>query len=350
VQTSVRELAALVGGRIVGDPDVAVTAFAGVERAGPGDVSFVAGEKFRAHLLTTAASAVVTDAEAEGCPAAQIVVADANLAFARLVAEMRRRRTREEAGVAAGAHVDPAAEVHPEAVVRPGATVAARAKIGARTRVGSGAYVGERATVGEDCVLHPNATVLEDVRIGDRCIIHAGAVLGADGFGFATDAKGEHQKIPQVGTVVVEDDVEIGANTCVDRARFDETRIGRGTKIDNLVQVAHNVVVGPHCLLVAQAGIAGSSRLGRNVVVGGMSGVTGHVEIGDFAQVSAMSGVSKDLEGKQGYLGVPAKPYREGLKIRTLTQKLPELFERLRRAEERLAALEGGTAPEGGAP
>jgi UDP-3-O-[3-hydroxymyristoyl] glucosamine N-acyltransferase len=350
VPTSVRELAALTGGRIVGDPDAAVTSFAGVESAGPGDVCFVASEKFRPLLAATRASAVVVQVEAPECRATQIVVADANLAFAKIVAEMRRRRTLGEAGVAPGAHVDPTASIDPTAAIRPGAIVAARATIGARTRLEGGAYVGEGASIGADCVLHPQSAVLEGVRVGDRCIVHAGAVLGADGFGFATDAAGVHQKIPQVGTVVVEDDVEIGANTCIDRARFDETRIGRGTKIDNLVQIAHNVTVGPHCLLVAQAGIAGSTRLGRNVVIGGMTGVTGHVEVGDFAQVSAMSGVSKDLEGKQGYLGVPAKPFREGLKVRTLTQKLPELFERLRAAEARLDEIERGPKAEGGAP
>ncbi len=347
MKTSVREIAALVGGRVVGDPDVAVTGFAGIDRAAPGHVTFVALPKWQPLLGTTAASAVLVQEAVPSCPAVQVVVPDANLAFALVVADLQRRDALDSAGVRPGAHVDPQAIVDPSACVMPGAVVAAKAVVGPRTRVSSGAYVGPRAAVGADCVLHPNCTILDDVRVGDRCIIHAGAVLGADGFGFATDKAGVHHKVPQVGTVVIEDDVEIGANTCVDRARFDVTRIGRGSKIDNLVQIGHNVELGPGCLLVAHSGVAGSSKLGRNVVIGAMAGVTGHVELGDFAQVSAMSGVSKDLDGGQGYLGVPARPYREGLKIRMLTQKLPELLERLKAAEARLAELDRAPGAEG---
>jgi len=350
VITTVRELAALVGGRVVGNADAVVVGFAGIETAGPGQITFVAQEKWRAALKTTAAACVVVQEEDPACAAAQIVVADANLAFARLVATVSHRRALGAGGVDRAAHVHPDAKVDPTAAVRPGAVVAARAVVGPRTVVGANAYVGEGAVVGADCLLHAGCAVLDDVKVGDRCILHAGAVVGSDGFGFATDARGVHHKIPQVGTVVVEDDVEIGANACVDRARFDETRVGRGTKIDNLVQIGHNVAIGSNCLLVAHSGVAGSTVLGRNVVLGAMTGVTGHVKLGDGAQVAAMSGVSKDLDGGQGYLGVPAKPYREGLKVRALTQQLPELNERLKQALDRIARLEAKLAAAEGAP
>jgi UDP-3-O-[3-hydroxymyristoyl] glucosamine N-acyltransferase len=353
VKVAVRDLAALVGGRVVGDDATVVAGVAGIDRAGASDVTFVAGDKWLPLLKGLRAAAVIVQSPADDCPSTQIVVKDANLAFAKIAAEMERRRAAAEAPHMAGtsprAFVDPTAKVDPTASIAPMATIDAGAEIGARAKIGAGAYVGRKARVGDDAVVHPNASILEGVRIGARCVIHAGAVLGADGFGFATDEKGEHHKVPQLGTVVVEDDVEIGANTCVDRARFAETRIGSGSKIDNLVQIGHNVELGPRCLLVAHSGVAGSSKLGRNVVVGAMAGVTGHVTLGDFAQVAAMSGVSKDLDGAQGYLGVPAKPYREGLKIRTLTQRLPELFERLKALEAEIETLKGGASDGGGA-
>jgi UDP-3-O-[3-hydroxymyristoyl] glucosamine N-acyltransferase len=206
-----------------------------------------------------------------------------------------------------------------------------------------GVYIGPGSVIGAHCTLHPNVVVQEEVTIGDRVILHPGVVIGSDGFGYATGQDGVHTKIPQVGRVVIEDDVEIGANTCVDRARLAETRIGRGTKIDNLVQVGHNVHMGQGCLIVAQAGVAGSTKLGRNVVLGGHVGVAGHLELGDGAQVSAFSGVGNNLEGGRGYMGVPARPIAEGKKVRVLSLRLPEIYERLKAAEEalrRIGALE----------
>jgi UDP-3-O-[3-hydroxymyristoyl] glucosamine N-acyltransferase len=213
-------------------------------------------------------------------------------------------------------------------------------RVGPRTVVGAGVYVGEDSSIGADCLICPNVTIMHGVTVGDRVIIQAGAVLGSDGFGYATDEKGVHHKIPQVGSVVVEDDVEIGANACIDRARFHETRIGSGTKIDNLVQVGHNVVIGSDSALAAHVGIAGSSVLGRHVALGGMVGVRDHVKIGDGARVGAYSGVGNDLDAGQDYVGIPAMPYRQGLKIRLLTTKLPEIDAGLKGALERLAAVE----------
>jgi UDP-3-O-[3-hydroxymyristoyl] glucosamine N-acyltransferase len=324
----------------VGDPDVEIRGFAGIERAGAGDITFLSDDRFLGELARTKASAVVLKAEARGCSATQIITPDPNLAFARIVGEGERALARGGGGIDPRAIVDPAAQVDPTAAIRGGAIVAAGARIGARTIIGCGAFIGEDATVGADCLIHPNVTILHHVRVGDRVILHSGAVLGSDGFGYATDASGVHHKIPQVGTVVVEDDVEIGANTCVDRARFHETKIGRGSKIDNLVQVGHNVVIGPGSVVAAHVGIAGSSVLGHHVVLGGMVGIGDHVKIGDQARVAAYSGVGSDLEGKQDYLGLPVLPIRQGLKVRVLTGKLPELDAKLKEARVRLAALE----------
>ncbi len=334
------ELATLLQGRVVGDPSALVSNVNGVEIAAAGDVTFVAQEKFFALLPSTLASVVVVDREHAGCRATQIVVPDANLAFAKLVDYWQRTRARGEGGVHARAIVDPAAVIDVTASIRAGAVVGARSRIGARTIISANAVIGSDVVIGSDCLVHPNASLLDQVRLGDRVIIHAGTVIGSDGFGYATDDGGTHHKIPQIGTVVIEDDVEIGANVCVDRARFAETRIGKGTKIDNLVQVAHNVIIGPHCIIVAQAGIAGSSSLGHHVVLAAKVGVAGHVHIGDRAQVSAMSGVSKDLEAGGQFLGIPAIPYGAGQRARVLQTKLPEMHHKLREVSKRLDQIE----------
>jgi UDP-3-O-[3-hydroxymyristoyl] glucosamine N-acyltransferase len=352
MRRTVRDLAAHVGGRVVGDPDVLIRGFAGIDRAGQGDMTFVADDRYLADVARTKASAVVLKAEVPGCSATQIITPEPNLAFARIVSEAERARARGQGGIDKRAIVDPSAMVDETATIRAGAIVEARAKIGPRTVVGCGSYVGEDATIGADCLIHPNVSILNDVRIGDRVVIHAGAVLGSDGFGFAPDAKGVFHKIPQVGIVVVEDDVEIGANTCIDRARFHETTICRGAKIDNLVQIGHNVIVGAHSALAAHVGIAGSTVLGKHVALGGMVGVRDHLKLGDATRVGAFSGVGNDLDGGQDYLGIPAMPYRQGLKIRLLTTRLPEIDLSLKDALDRLKALEaevtrlsGGDAP-----
>lgn len=331
------ELAGLVGGRLTGNPETPVSGFASLEHAGGGDVTFAAGASWRARAKDTDAAVVVTDEPVEGLKGAQIIVPDPNLAFARIVEAMGRERARGSPGIHPSAVVDPGAGVHPEAAVRACAVVEAGASVGARSVIGAGAYVGHGTVVGEDCMLHPRAVLMHDVRLGDRVTVHSGAVIGADGFGYAPTPEGTHQKIPQVGTVVLEDDVEIGANSCVDRARFDATRIRKGTKIDDLVMVAHNVQVGEHCLLAAQSGIAGSTRLDGHVVLGGHVGVAGHIRLGEGAQVGAYSGVGKDLPAGQAYVGIPAVPLKEGLRIRALSLKLPGLWKRIQALEARLA-------------
>ena len=324
-----------VGGGGGGYATVAVTGFAGATEAADGDLTFAHEPRWIDAVKDRPAGAVLVRAQVEGMNAVQIVVDDPNLAFAVAVEHMTRR-------AAADPVVHPDATVHGDAEVHASASVAARAVVDAGAVVGRGAvigagvYLGRDVRLGEDCLLHPNVTVAHGVVIGDRVIIHSGTVVGSDGYGYATTPEGRHVKIPQTGTVVIEDDVEIGANVCIDRARINETRIGRGTKIDNLVQVGHNVKIGPDCLVVSQAGIAGSSELGRQVVLGGHVGVAGHASIGDQAQVAAYSGVPGDLEGGQAYMGIPAIPISEGRRVRVLQARLPELVKRVRRLERRL--------------
>ncbi len=332
---TVGEVATLVGGRVVGDASVVVTGFAGAQDAGEGDLTFAGDTGWVDTVKGGNAAAVLVREPIEGMGSPQVVVADPNLAFALAV-----QRMNDALVVDPGVHDD--ATVHPEACVAPSASIAARAVVdagacvGEHSAVGAGCYVGRRATIGAGCLLHANVTIADGVRIGDRTIIHSGTVVGSDGYGYATTAEGTHVKIPQTGTVVIEEDVEIGANVCIDRARIDETRVGRGTKIDNLVQVGHNVKIGSHCLVVSQAGIAGSSQLGHHVVLGGHVGVAGHAVLGDHAQVAAYSGVPGDLDGGRAYMGIPAIPISEGRRVRVLQARLPELLRRVRRLERRL--------------
>ncbi len=307
------ELAARVGGEVVGDGELRLEGVAALEDATPAQVSFLANRKYRRAFEQSRAGAVVVEPE-EPIPEGRTAlrVRNAYLAFAKITTLFHPPREALPE-VAPGAVVHPSATVHPAAQVMPLASVGAGARVGARTILHPGVHVGEGARIGEDCLLYPQVVVREGCVLGDRVIVQAGAVIGSDGFGFAFDPEGEgrgprHYKLPQVGIVVVEDDVEIGACTCIDRAALGTTRIGRGTKIDNLVQVAHNVEVGPLSLLVAQAGISGSTKLGMGVVVAGQAGIVGHLHIGDGVRIAAQAGVQRDAEPGEQLGGSPAQP------------------------------------------
>ncbi|HMS15896.1 MAG TPA: UDP-3-O-(3-hydroxymyristoyl)glucosamine N-acyltransferase [Planctomycetota bacterium] len=335
---TVRELADLVGGQVLGNGDLSIERAAGANDAGPGCVTFASDERWIAVALERSPSAIVVRAAIPLAKPVQILVSDPNLAFAAIVARFAEREVFVPA-LHPTAWVDATASIHETASLGPHVTVLAGASVGARTRLEAGVVLGVGVRVGDDCHLRANVSVADRCALGNRVIIHSSTVVGSDGFGYATTREGHHVKIPQVGTVVIEDDVEIGACVCIDRARMDETRIGAGTKIDNLVQIAHNVRIGHHCLIVSQAGIAGSSELGHHVVIGGNAGVSGHLKIGDGAQISAFSGVSKNLEGGRGYMAVPAIPIAEGKRVRLMQMKLPEMMTRLKAVEAELKRL-----------
>ncbi|RME72271.1 MAG: UDP-3-O-(3-hydroxymyristoyl)glucosamine N-acyltransferase [Planctomycetota bacterium] len=338
---TVRELAAELGGEVVGEADTLLRDVKPIEQAGPGDLSFIANPKYERFLHETEASCLLVSRDL-AVPEGRTVIRcdDPYLAFAFAVTRLRPPPPERPAGI------DPRAVVHPEAEIAPDASVGAGAVVEAGASVGSGAvvaplaYVGHRCRVGERTVLHPHVTLYHDVMVGADCIIHSGAVLGADGFGFAPGPDGRLQKVPQRGTVVVEDGVEIGANTTIDRATLGETRIGAGSKIDNQVQIAHNVQLGPGCIVVAQAGISGSTRLGRGCVVAAQAGIVGHLEIGDGAMIAASAGVTRNLAPGAKVLGQPAVPAERGKRAYVLIERLPEMRKRLRELERRLERLE----------
>jgi len=318
-----------VGGRVLGTPDLRLSGVESLERATPADLSWIADARKSSSAASSRAGALLVPAEelAAGRPA--VVVANPSVAFALWAAHVRPM-TRPRPGVSPRAHVHRTARVGRGASVAAGATVAAGAAIGARTVVLGGAYVGEGAAIGDDAWLYPNAAVLAGCRVGDRCVLQAGSVVGSEGFGYVWDGSG-HRKIPQLGIVRIEDDVEVGANSTIDRATFGETVIGRGTKIDNLVQVGHNVTVGEFSILCGQAGIAGSSRLGRRVTLAGQVGIGDHAEIGDGATLTGQAGVATNGSVPAGAVlsGMPAAPHREFLKRSAVIARLPEMARRV---------------------
>jgi UDP-3-O-[3-hydroxymyristoyl] glucosamine N-acyltransferase len=339
VRLTLAELAAHVGGEVAGDGGTAVTGVRALDQAGPEDLSFYHNRRYLDAAHSTAAGVLLVADPAPFPGRALLVCREPYAALGEIL-----RLFHPDARPPAGVH--PSAAVAASAVVDKGATVAACAVVGEGATVGARAVVGPccviaaGAAVGDDTVLHPNVVVEAGCRVGARCVVHAGAVVGSDGFGFAT-VRGEHRKVPQVGTVVVEDDVELGANVCIDRAALGETRIGRGTKVDNLVQIGHNVQIGPHSLIVAQVGISGSTRLGHHVVMAGQSGSAGHLTIADGTQVAAQSAVMHDTPPGAVVAGSPARPLREYQKAMAGLYRLEELRARVRALEAAVARLGG---------
>src|SRR5881396_57746 len=326
------QIAALTKGTLMGRPDLVITGIGALNEAGPGDLSFVAGEAASPEATSTKAAALLVPRPIAGLRCAQIVVTNPVLAMAQVVEKFfvpQRPAIGVSKLVSRGTEV-----VLGEGVsIWPFVTLDDRVSIGRGTTLYPNVFVGEGSVIGEDCVIYPNVT------IRNRVIIHPGTVVGSDGFGYIQEG-GRHRKIPQVGTVLIEDDVELGANVTVDRATFGRTIVRRGTKVDNLVQIAHNVEVGEHNILVAQVGIAGSSKTGHHVMVGGQAGIADHVTVGDFAMIAARSGLNRDVPAKEIVAGAPALPRMEWLRAMAIVAKLPELRQQVRDLADRLKALE----------
>ena len=333
---TVAELAALVGGEYSADRgSVAVSGPAALDDAQPGEISFFGHPRYAADLKTTKASAVLVPRGFAGETAAACIrVDDPSAAFTLVTQQFIPASVAPVPGVHPSAVIDPAARLAPDASIHANAVVESGAVIGAGSVVGVGAFVGRNSIIGAGCLLHAHAVVREDCELGDRVILHCGVVVGSDGFGYDTK-DGRHSKIPQIGRVVVGNDVEIGANTTIDRARFGRTVIGEGTKIDNLVMIAHNVVIGKHCIICAQVGISGSTQVGDYVVLAGQAGIVGHIKIGDGAIVGAQSGLSNDLEPKAIVVGSPPRPIGEWKRTVVRIDRLGQLYDRVKKLEDR---------------
>lgn len=335
------EVVEKTGGLLEGCGDADIRGVAGIIEAGAGDLSFIANPRYAPDAAVTKASAVIVSEDWSGvCPAFLIRTKNPDEAFAKAATLFYAPPPRPAVGIHPSALVAADAEIGENVSVGAFCLVESGAKIGAGTVIMPQCYIGRKVRLGQDCWLHPHVSLREEVIIGNRAIIHNGAVIGSDGFGYSVDSQGVRTKILQIGVVEIGDDVEIGANVTIDRARFGKTRIGHGVKIDNLVQIAHNVVIGDHSVLVAQSAVAGSTHIGRNVIIAGQAGLAGHIRVGDGAVVGATAAVSKDVEPGAYVLGIPAVPAGKFKRTQAGIMLLPKLKARVSELEDRIRKLE----------
>jgi UDP-3-O-[3-hydroxymyristoyl] glucosamine N-acyltransferase len=348
---ALREIAAMVG---CAPPagDACVSGVAGLSEAGPDDLSFLNSEAFLTEFKSTNAAAVLVQKQLRIPETTRTVVLrvdDADLAMAKVLESFAPPVIQPAPGADPHSQIDPGAEIGADVSVGAFSVISAGARIGRGTIIHPLVFIGRDVTIGEDCQIFPNVTIRERIQIGSRVIIHAGSVLGTDGFGYRWDGA-KQAKIPQIGTVIVEDDVEIGSCVCIDRAKFSSTRIGRGTKIDNLVQIAHNVTIGPHCVIVGQAGLAGSATLGTRVILGGQTALRDHVHIGDGAMVAACAAVASDVAAGEVVSGMPALPHRQTLRENAAMRRLPDLVTQMRKFEEEIKQIRSQLPPQPNPP
>jgi UDP-3-O-[3-hydroxymyristoyl] glucosamine N-acyltransferase len=338
MKKSLLEIAQYLGGSVSGDAQTMIGGLATLDDAGEGQLTFLANPKYASKVATTRASAVLLPEGADPHGHNAIFHANPYLAFAKLLT-LFYTAPAAALGVMPGAFVAEGAKLGADITVHPGASIASGVVVGDRVTLHPGVVLYPGVVLGDDVTLHANVSIRERCRIGNRVTIHDGTVIGSDGLGYAPDGSSWY-KIPQIGIVIIEDDVEIGSNSSVDRAALEATRIGRGTKIDNLVQIAHNCVIGEDCMLCSQVGISGSTQVGNHVIMGGQVGVAGHVKIGDNVVVGAKSGVPNSIAAKQMVSGIPAIPHREWLKSSMTFPKLPQFRKSVNELEKRVAELE----------
>lgn len=339
MQKTLKEIAQLIDGTVVGDERIVINGVCGIKEAKEGDITFVANPKYLPLMKHTSASAIITSHDIKKAPKPLILTDNPSLAFAKLLTLIAPNEATHFKGIHPTAIIGENVKLGKDVAIQPYVVIEDNVEIGDRTVFYSGVFVGHHSKIGKDTIVYPHVSIRERVIIGDRVIVHSGTVIGSDGFGFAT-VKGVHHKIPQIGTVIIEDDVEIGANVTIDRARFDKTWIKHGTKIDNLVQIAHNVVIGENSIIVAQTGISGSTTIGKNVTLAGQAGIIGHIDIGDNAVIAAQAGVTKSVPANTCVSGYPAKPHDKAKRINACVQKLPDLYKLVNELEAKVIALE----------
>jgi UDP-3-O-[3-hydroxymyristoyl] glucosamine N-acyltransferase len=317
-----------------------IAGIAALTDAGPSDVTMITSDAYLKQFAKTQAAAVIAHRKVRlpGTRKTVFVVEDVEQAVAQVLPLFAPPVQRPVPGIDSSAKISTSARLGPQCAVGPNVVIGNRVTLGARVALHPGVVVGDDCHIGDDCDIYPHVVIRERVSVGHRVSIHAGSVIGSDGFGYRWDGT-KHAKVPQIGTVVIEDDVEIGSCVCIDRAKFGATRIGRGTKIDNLVQIAHNVQIGPHSIIVGQTGIAGSARLGTRVVLGGQTAVRDHITIGDDAMVAARSAIANNVPPRTSVSGMPALPHRQSLREQAALRRLPELIVQVRKLQEELKSL-----------
>jgi UDP-3-O-[3-hydroxymyristoyl] glucosamine N-acyltransferase len=339
MRKTLKEIAALVKGEVVGDDQVVISGISGIKEAREGDLTFLANPKYYAYIEKTQASAIITPRDIERSTKPIIRTDNPTLAFSTILGFFMPQESGFPQVIHPTAIIGKSVSLGKNVGIGPYAVIEDDVSLGDETVIGPGCFIGQHTQIGKKCIIYSHVSIRERSVVGNSVIIHCGTVIGSDGFGFAT-IDGVHHKIPQVGMVEIGDDVEIGANVTIDRARFDKTIIGKGTKIDNLVQIAHNVVTGENCIIVAQAGVSGSTILGKNVTLAGQAGLVGHITIGDGATVAAQGGVTKSVPANTLVSGYPAKPHDVAKRINAYVQNLPRLAANITELKKRIEKLE----------
>lgn len=345
MQFTAEQLAQLVQGRVEGDPAVTVHSFGKIEEAVKGQLSFLANPKYEEHVYTTGASLIIVNESFEpkqAVKATLIRVADAYSAFAGLLTHYQAIKQQQLVGIQEPSYIAKSATLGQHIFLGAFSYIGEKGSIGDHTKIYPGCFIGDEVTIGHHCVIHPSVKIYHQCIIGNNVIIHAGTVIGSDGFGFAPQTDGSLKKVPQIGNVIIEDQVEIGANTTVDRATIGSTIIRKGAKLDNLIQIAHNVEVGEQTVIAAQAGISGSTKVGKRVMVGGQAGIAGHIHLGDNAKIGGQAGVTKSLVPGKAVTGTPAFDYASVLRAQAVKRRLPELEKRIQELEQIIKNLQSG--------
>lgn len=342
---SAATIAQLAGGRVEGNAQAAVSGFGKIEEAQAGQLAFLANPKYEEYLYTTQASVVIVNESLELKQAVQatlIRVPDAYSAFAALLSQYEAMQRQMLSGREEPSFVHDTATMGNDVYIGAFAYIGKNVRIGNNVKIYPQVFIGDDVTIGDNTVLNPGVKVYHRCVLGKNVIVHAGTVIGSDGFGFAPQADGTFKKVPQMGNVVLEDDVEVGSNSTIDRATIGSTMVHAGAKIDNLVQIAHNVEIGSHTVIAAQTGISGSTKVGKGVMIGGQVGIVGHIKIGDGAKINAQSGVSKSLDNGKAVTGSPAYDYTSALRSQAVSRRLPELEKKVKELEAVIAALKAG--------
>jgi UDP-3-O-[3-hydroxymyristoyl] glucosamine N-acyltransferase len=343
MQFTAQQIALLVSGTIEGSPDTTVTSFGKIEEATAGQLSFLANPKYEDYLYSTKASLIIVNENLQlqkNITATLVRVKDAYSAFATLLTTYQNLKAQQKKGIETPSHIASSATLGTDVFVGAFAYIGEKVTIGNNTKIFPGVYIAENVRIGNNTTIHAGVKIYEDCVIGNDVIIHAGTVVGSDGFGFAPQPDGSYQKVPQIGNVIIEDQVEIGANTTIDRATMGSTIIKKGVKLDNLIQIAHNVEIGSQTVIAAQTGISGSTKLGQKIMIGGQAGIAGHLNIADGVKIAGGAGVTKNLNGEgKSYAGFPAEEAKQSLKTQVYTRQLPELEKRVKELEKLVAEL-----------
>ena len=342
MQFSAAQIAMMIGGKVEGNADAAAGSFGKIEEAQAGQLAFLANPKYEEYLYTTGASVVIVNDSLElkqAVTTTLIRVKDAYSAFADLLDKYQQIKTQQLSGIQQPVYIDATAKTGDNVFIGAFAYLGEKVVVGDGTKIFPNAFLGNNVMVGKNCIIHPGVKIYHDCVIGNNVVIHAGTIIGGDGFGFAPLPDGTFKKIPQIGNVIIEDNVEIGSNTTIDRATMGSTLIKAGAKLDNLLQIGHNAEVGNYTIIAAQSGISGSTKVGNNVMIGGQVGIVGHITIGDGARVNAQSGVSKSLEAGKTVTGSPAYDFTAALRSQAASRKLPDLEKRIYELEKIIAGL-----------